>query len=259
MKLVILAGGKGTRFVEETSSKPKPMIEVGGKPIIWLIMKYYSKFKINEFIICCGYKKEILKNFFLNNNYLSSDFSIDYRSNDVKINNKINENWKIHLVDTGDETNTAGRLKKVKKYVQNDEFFFFTYGDGLSNVNIKKQIQFHRNHKKLATVTAVKPPARFGAIILDKKKKYMVKNFKEKNDNNDLLINGGFFILSPKCIDFIKSFNSSWENDILPKIAKKKQLSAFIHKGFWRAMDSRRDKDQLEEIVKTGKIPWKNW
>ncbi len=259
MKLVILAGGKGTRFVEETSSKPKPMIEVGGKPIIWLIMKYYSKFKINEFIICGGYKKEVLKNYFLKNKYMYSEFSIDFFSNTQKIKGKNKKNWKIHLVDTGDKTNTAGRLKKVKKYLKNEEFFFFTYGDGLSNVNIKKQIQFHKTNKKLATVTAVKPPARFGSIILDKKKNFLVKDFKEKNDNSDLLINGGFFILSPKCIDYIKSYDSSWEFDVLPKIAKKRQLSAFVHKGFWQAMDSRRDKDQLEEIVKNRKIPWINW
>jgi len=244
MKLVILAGGKGTRFIEETSTKPKPMIEIGGKPIIWQIMKYYSKYNVNEFIICCGYKKEVLIKYFNKKNFR---------------NNINSENWKIHLVDTGDETNTAGRIKKIKKYIKNEIFFFFTYGDGLSNVDINKQIKFHITSKRLATVTAVQPPARFGAILLDPKNKNIVKDFREKNDNHNILINGGFFILSPKCIDYIKSFNTSWEIDILPKIAKDRQLSAFIHKGFWKAMDSRRDKDQLEEIVKTGKIPWKNW
>ena len=238
MKLVILAGGKGTRFVEETSSKPKPMIDVGGKPIIWQIMKYYSMFNVNEFIICCGYKQEVIKKYF------------------SKIKK---ENWKVNLVDTGHETNTAGRIKKIKKYVKNEKYFFFTYGDGLSNIDINKQIKFHETHKRFATVTAVQPPARFGAILLDPNHKNLVKDFKEKNDNNNILINGGFFILSPKCIDYIKSYNKSWEIDILPKIAKDKQLCAFIHKGFWKAMDARRDKDQLEEIVKTGKIPWKNW
>ena len=189
MKLVILAGGKGTRFVEETSTKPKPMIDVGGKPIIWQIMKYYSMFNVNEFIICCGYKQEVIKKYF------------------SKIKK---ENWKVNLVDTGYETNTAGRIKKIKKYVKNEKYFFFTYGDGLSNININKQIKFHETHKRLATVTAVQPPARFGAILLDPNRKNLVKDFKEKNDNNNILITGGFFILSPECIDYIKSYNKSW-------------------------------------------------
>ena len=239
MKAVILAGGRGTRLNEETKNIPKPMVKIGGKPILWHIMKIYSSYGINEFIICCGYKKEIIENYFK-------------RYNSPK--NK--ENWKVTLIDTGKESMTGGRLKRVKRLISNEKFFFFTYGDGISDINIKQLINFHLKNKKLATVTAVRPPGRYGVLNI---KKSMVKKFSEKAKGGDGYINGGFFILSPKVLSLINSDKTTWEQEPMLKLAKKKQLMAYKHDGFWQSMDTYRDKLQLEELWKNKNAKWKIW
>ena len=239
MKAVILAGGRGTRLNEETKNIPKPMVKIGGKPILWHIMKIYSSYGINEFIICCGYKKEIIENYFK-------------RYNSPK--NK--ENWKVTLIDTGKESMTGGRLKRVKRLISNEKFFFFTYGDGISDINIKQLINFHLNNKKLATVTAVRPPGRYGVLNI---KNSMVKKFSEKAKGGDGYINGGFFILSPKVLNLINSDKTTWEQEPMLKLAKKKQLMAYKHDGFWQSMDTYRDKLQLEELWKNKNAKWKIW
>jgi glucose-1-phosphate cytidylyltransferase len=239
MKAVILAGGRGTRLNEETKNIPKPMVKIGGKPILWHIMKIYSSYGINEFIICCGYKKEIIENYFK-------------RYNSPK--NK--ENWKVTLIDTGKESMTGGRLKRVKRLISNEKFFFFTYGDGLSDINIKQLINFHLKNKKLATVTAVRPPGRYGVLNI---KNSMVKKFSEKAKGGDGYINGGFFILSPKVLNLINSDKTTWEQEPMLKLAKKKQLMAYKHDGFWQSMDTYRDKLQLEELWKNKNAKWKIW
>jgi len=242
MKAVILAGGYGTRLYEETKNIPKPMVKIGSKPILWHIMKIYSYYGVNEFIICCGYKKNIIKKYFE-----------DFQS---RKKNKKKENWKIRLIDTGKNTLTGGRLKRVKKFILKEKFFFFTYGDGVSNINIKKLINFHLKHKKLATVTAVKPPGRYGVLSINNS---FVKNFSEKKKGGDGYINGGFFILSPKVIKYIKNDKTVWEKDPMFFLAKKKQLMAFKHHGFWQSMDTYRDKLQLENIWRTKNAHWKIW
>jgi len=239
MKAVILAGGRGTRLNEETKNIPKPMVKIGGKPILWHIMKIYSSYGINEFIICCGYKKEIIENYFK-------------RYNSPK--NK--ENWKVTFIDTGKESMTGGRLKRVKRLISNEKFFFFTYGDGLSDINIKQLINFHLKNKKLATVTAVRPPGRYGVLNI---KNSMVKKFSEKAKGGDGYINGGFFILSPKVLNLINSDKTTWEQEPMLKLAKKKQLMAYKHDGFWQSMDTYRDKLQLEELWKNKNAKWKIW
>ena len=239
MKAVILAGGRGTRLNEETKNIPKPMVKIGGKPILWHIMKIYSNYGIKEFIICCGYKKEIIENYFK-------------RYNSPK--NK--ENWKVTLIDTGKESMTGGRLKRVKRLISNEKFFFFTYGDGISDINIKKLINFHLKNKKLATVTAVRPPGRYGVLNI---KNSMVKKFSEKAKGGDGYINGGFFILSPKVLNLINSDKTTWEQEPMLKLAKKKQLMAYKHDGFWQSMDTYRDKLQLEELWKNKNAKWKIW
>ena len=239
MKVVILAGGRGTRLHEETKNIPKPMVKIGGKPILWHIMKIYSSYGIKEFIICCGYKKEIIENYFK-------------RYNSPK--NK--ENWKVTLIDTGKESMTGGRLKRVKRLISNEKFFFFTYGDGLSDINIKQLINFHLKNKKLATVTAVRPPGRYGVLNI---KKSMVEKFSEKAKGGDGYINGGFFILSPKVLNLINSDKTTWEQEPMLKLAKKKQLIAYKHDGFWQSMDTYRDKLQLEKIWKNKNAKWKIW
>ena len=239
MKAVILAGGRGTRLNEETKNIPKPMVKIGGKPILWHIMKIYSSYGINEFIICCGYKKEIIENYFK-------------RYNSPK--NK--ENWKVTLIDSGKESMTGGRLKRVKRLISNEKFFFFTYGDGISDINIKQLINFHLNNKKLATVTAVRPPGRYGVLNI---KNSMVKKFSEKAKGGDGYINGGFFILSPKVLNLINSDKTTWEQEPMLKLAKKKQLMAYKHDGFWQSMDTYRDKLQLEELWKNKNAKWKIW
>jgi glucose-1-phosphate cytidylyltransferase len=256
MKAVILAGGLGTRISEETHLKPKPMIEIGSKPILWHIMKYYSSFGVNEFIICCGYKGYLIKEYFANYFLHSSDVTFDIKKNEMLIHQIKSEPWRVTLVDTGESTLTGGRLKRVKEYLERDEFFCFSYGDGLSNINIKKSIDFHKKHKKLATVTAVKPPGRYGALLTEGNE---VTSFIEKPAGDGSLINGGFFILSNKCIDLIKGDNTSWENEILPELALKGELMAFKHNGFWQPMDTLREKTLLEDMWASGNAPWKIW
>jgi glucose-1-phosphate cytidylyltransferase len=256
MKAVILAGGLGTRISEETHLKPKPMIEIGGKPILWHILKMYSSHGINEFIICCGYKGYVIKEYFANYFLHMSDVTIDLDNNKMKVHKKNAEPWKITLVDTGDKTMTGGRLKRVASFVKDEEAFCFTYGDGLSNLNIMQTIEFHKTQGLLATVTAVQPPGRFGALQIDEGK---VKGFFEKPRGDGGLINGGFFVLSPKCIDYIKGDEVSWEDEPLNNLAGEGKLAAFEHQGFWQPMDTLREKNILEDLWETGKAPWKSW
>jgi glucose-1-phosphate cytidylyltransferase len=256
MKLVILAGGYGTRLIEETISRPKPLVEIGQKPIIWHIMKYYSKFGINKFIICCGYKGEMLKSYFLNYKLNNSDIELNLNKNEFKILKKNNNNWDIKLIDTGLKTLTGGRIRRIKDYINKNENFCMTYGDGLSDVNIKKLINFHKKQNKIATITAVKQPVRFGILDLNKN---MVKDFSEKSKLKENWINGGFFVLNEKIFNYLKNDKTIFEKEPLKKLSKKNQLSAFRHKGFWYAMDSMRDKEYLENLWENNKSPWKIW
>jgi glucose-1-phosphate cytidylyltransferase len=256
MKAVILAGGLGTRISEETHLKPKPMIEIGGMPILWHIMKLYSSHSVNEFIICCGYKGYVIKEYFANYFLHMSDVTFDMSSNKMEVHHKNAEPWRVTLVDTGNESMTGGRLKRVKKYLEEEELFCFTYGDGLSNVNITKEIEFHKNHGKLATITAVMPPGRYGAIVRESE---VVTGFVEKPRGDGGLINGGFFVLSPKVIDFIEGDNISWENEPLNKLASLGELQCFEHFDFWQPMDTLREKNLLEDLWNSGKAPWKIW
>ena len=255
MKCVILAGGFGTRLSEETNLLPKPMIEIGEKPIIWHIMKHYSVYGINEFIICAGYKANVIKDYFLNYKANNSSLHIDLNSNEVSFETKHEENWKVSIVDTGLETNTAGRLKLIQNYIDG-ESFLMTYGDGVGDINIEELIKFHNNHGKLVTLTATIPEGRFGAISLEDNK---VKSIKEKLDTADKFINGGFFVINKKALDYIENINQQWEMEPLTKIAKDGQLMAFKHRGFWKAMDHLRDKNQLDELASTNNPPWKTW
>lgn len=256
MKAVILAGGLGTRISEETHLKPKPMIEIGGKPILWHIMKTYSSHGVTDFLICCGYKGYVIKEYFANYFLHMSDVTFDMANNQMTVHQQKAEPWRVTLVDTGEETLTGGRLKRVAEYVQDEEAFCFTYGDGVSDVDISREIAFHKQHGKLATVTAVQPPGRYGALQLDGAK---VAGFTEKPRGDGGLINGGFFVLSPKCIDLIAGDQSSWEGEPLTQLAAAGQLMAFEHKGFWQPMDTLREKNLLEELWASGKAPWKNW
>ena len=258
MKVVIFAGGFGTRISEESHLKPKPMIEIGGKPIIWHIMKYYDSFGFNDFIICLGYKgyyiKEYFKNYFLHN----SDISVDLNSNQLSILKSPKENFKITLIDTGLKTKTAGRLKRVREYTLNEPFML-TYGDGLSNVNIKDLIQFHKNNNKIVTVTSIKPEGRFGNIVADDNN--VVKSFMEKPDGDGNWINGGFFICEPKVFDYLDGDMDDimWEESPLIELTNDNELVAYKHHGFWKCMDALRDKNELEKIWDSGNAEWKNW
>ena len=256
MKLVILAGGLGTRISEETNLKPKPMIEIGGKPILWHIMKTYSEYGINEFIICCGYKGYVIKEYFANYFLHMSDVTFDMKKNEMTVHNERAEAWKVTLVDTGDNTLTGGRLKRVAEYVKDDDLFCFTYGDGVGDIDIKKLIEFHKSHGKLATLTATVPPGRFGALDIDGTQ---IKSFKEKPKGDGSKINGGYFVLSPKVINLIKDDYTTWEQEPLQELAKKGELMAFEHDGFWQPMDTLQDKNKLNEIWESGKAPWKIW
>lgn len=256
MKTVILAGGLGTRISEETHLKPKPMIEIGGKPILWHIMKMYSSHGIHDFIICCGYKGYIIKEYFANYFLHMSDVTFDMAHNTMKIHQQYAEPWKVTLVDTGEETLTGGRLKRVEKYLKNEEAFCFTYGDGVADIDITAEIAFHKNHGKLATVAAVQPPGRYGALQLEHKQ---VTGFIEKPRGDGGLINGGFFVLSPKCLAFIDGDLTSWEGPPISKLAGMGELMAFEHNGFWQPMDTLRDKNHLEELWDSGNAPWKVW
>lgn len=255
MKTVILAGGLGTRISEESHIKPKPMIEIGGKPILWHIMKIYSTHGINDFIVCLGYKGYLIKEYFANYFLHSSDVTFDIANNNMKVHHNGADAWRVTLVDTGENTMTGGRLKRIKPYL-NDEHFCFTYGDGVSNVNITKLIQFHKQQRTLATVTAVQPPGRFGALNMTKNK---ITGFQEKPPGDNSWVNGGFFVLSPKAIDYIEGDDTVWERNPLEKLAKEEHLSAFTHDGFWQPMDTLRDKNYLEELWNSDKAPWKIW
>jgi glucose-1-phosphate cytidylyltransferase len=255
MKVVILAGGLGTRISEESLLKPKPLIEIGGKPIIWHIMKLYSKYGLNDFIICCGYKGYLIKEYFVNYSLHTTDITVNVRSNKIKVHKKNTEPWNVTLVDTGDQSLTGDRIKKIEQFI--DEDFCLTYGDGLCSVNIKKIIEFHKKNKKLATVLGVKPAGRFGAMEIINNN--IVSNFLEKPPGEGGWVNGGFFVLSKKIFKYITKSNCVWEKEPLEKLSKDKQLVAFEHDGFWHAMDTLRDKNYLEELWNTNKAPWKTW
>ena len=257
MKAVILAGGFGTRISEETHLKPKPMIEIQGRPILWHIMKIYSFYGVKEFIICLGYKGYMIKEYFSNFLLHQSDIKINLKNNSIKFLNNSSEDWDVTLVDTGIESMTGGRLKRIKPYLDNGEDFFFTYGDGLSDVNINKLVKFHKNQKTLATLSAVYPPGRFGALTINEENK--VISFKEKPKGDGSFINGGFFILSPKVIDYIEDDYTIWEQEPLINLANDNELSCYIHSGFWHPMDTLRDKNYLNDLYMKNKAPWKIW
>lgn len=256
MKAVILAGGLGTRISEETHLKPKPMINIGGHPILWHIMKTYSSHGVNDFVICCGYKGYVIKEYFANYFLHMSDVTFDMSNNHIEVHEQHAEPWRVTLVDTGEETMTGGRLRRVRPYLENEEQFCFTYGDGLSDVDISAQLAFHRAHGKLATVTAVLPPGRYGAL---ERVGDQVQGFTEKPRGDGGWINGGFFVLSPKVIDLIEGDTTSWEAEPLAQLAKADQLMAFEHSGFWQAMDTLREKNLLEDLWQSGRAPWKRW
>jgi len=256
MKAVILAGGLGTRLSEETVSKPKPMVEIGGLPILWHIMKTYSHFGVNEFIICCGYKGYVIKEYFANYFLHNSDVTFCMKENKMEVHEKRTEPWTVTLIDTGHSTMTGGRLKRVKKHVEDEEAFFFTYGDGVGDINIMKSLALHKSEGRLATMTATYPPGRFGAIDIQDNR---VLSFKEKPKGDGAMINGGFFVLSPKVIDYIDDDTTIWEQYPLMQLAKENQLTAYEHYGFWQPMDTLRDKHQLEDLWQSGRAPWKLW
>jgi glucose-1-phosphate cytidylyltransferase len=256
MKVVILAGGYGTRLSEETVNIPKPMVEIGGKPILWHIMKIYSHYGYNDFIICLGYKGYIIKEYFMNYFMHMSDITVDLSNGGIKVHNSKAENWRVTLVDTGLDTMTGGRIKRIKDHL-NGERFMLTYGDGVGDVNINSLIKFHESHGKLATMTAVQPSGRFGALRINDEKK--VESFVEKPAGDGAWINGGFFVLEPQVIDYIKDDNSIWEREPLENLTKESQLFAYKHEGFWKPMDTLRDKIELERLWSTKEAPWKVW
>ncbi len=256
MKVVILAGGFGTRISEETDSTPKPMIQIGFKPILWHIMKIYSHYGMNDFIICCGYKGHVIKEYFANYFLHMSDVTLCMKKNEMKVHQERAEPWTITLVDTGESTMTGGRIRKIKEYVKDDKAFCLTYGDGVSDVNIGKLIKYHEQQKTLATLTAAYPPSRFGALDVLKGK---VRTFIEKPRGDGGRINGGFFVLSPKIIDLIDGDSTVWEQYPMETLAQQGEMSAFEHDGFWQPMDTLRDKNYLEELWLTNKAPWKVW
>jgi glucose-1-phosphate cytidylyltransferase len=256
MKVVILAGGLGTRISEESYLKPKPMIEIGGKPILWHIMKIYSAHGANDFVICCGYKGYVIKEYFANYFMHNSDITFDMTDNSMIVHQRKSEPWRVTLVDTGENTQTGGRLKRVAEHIKGEDAFCFTYGDGVCNLNIRNAIEFHRSHGKLATVTAVLPPGRYGALERNGNE---VTRFTEKPRGDGGMINGGYFILSPRVLDLIDGDDTSWEGSPNVRLAAMGQMMAFEHRGFWQPMDTLRDKVLLEELWKSGKAPWKVW
>jgi glucose-1-phosphate cytidylyltransferase len=256
LKAVILAGGLGTRISEETVTKPKPLVEIGGRPILWHIMKMYSAHGINDFVICCGYKGYLIKEYFSNYFLHMSDVTFDLASNSSVVRENHAEPWKVTLIDTGEHTNTGGRLRRVGDLVAGDEAFCFTYGDGVSDIDIGREMAFHREHGHWATVAAVQPPGRYGALQLDGER---VTGFIEKAAGDGGFINGGFFVLSPKVLPLIAGDGTSWEGDVLPQIVDRGELMSYAHKGFWQPMDTLREKNQLEALWATGKAPWKAW
>ena len=256
MKAVILAGGFGTRISEESHLRPKPMIEIGGKPILWHIMKIFSHYDVNEFIICCGYKGFVIKEYFANYFLHMSDVTFDMQLNQMEVHQRKAEPWRVTLVDTGEATLTGGRLKRLAHYIADDEAFCLTYGDGVADVDVRAQIAFHKSHGKWATVTAVEPPGRYGALDLDGSR---VRGFREKPRGDGARINGGFFVLSPRCLGLIEGDTTAWEKEPLEALARNDQLRAFHHDGFWQPMDTLRDKNQLESLWLSGAAPWKCW
>ena len=256
MKAVILAGGLGTRLSEETNLKPKPMVEIGGRPILWHIMKMYAHHGVSDFIICCGYKGYVIKEYFANYFLHMSDVTFDMNNNTMEVHNKRAEPWKVTLVDTGDHSMTGGRLRRIADYIKDEDEFCFTYGDGVGDIDISKSIQYHKSHGKLATLTATYPPGRFGALDISEGE---VKSFKEKPKGDGAMINGGFFVLSPKVLQYLNSDEDIWENEPLSSLATEGQLMAYEHTGFWQPMDTLRDKTKLEELWNSGKAPWKCW
>jgi glucose-1-phosphate cytidylyltransferase len=257
MKAVILAGGLGTRLSEETSIKPKPMVEIGGQPILWHIMKIYSAHGINDFIICCGYKGYVIKEYFANYFLRMSDVTFDMRFNQMNVHSGNAEPWRVTLVDTGESTLTGGRLKRVREHIGN-ETFCFTYGDGVSNINVTELVEFHKSHGAKATLTAVQPAGRFGAIVLGEEQT-KINSFHEKPDGDGAWINGGYFVLEPEVIDYIAEDSTTWEQEPLQKLAHEGQLHAYKHSDFWQPMDTLKDKNYLEGLWKSNKAPWKVW
>jgi glucose-1-phosphate cytidylyltransferase len=256
MKAVILAGGQGTRLSEETGMRPKPLVEIGGRPILWHILNIYSHHGINDFVICCGYKGYLIKEYFANYFLHMSDVTFDLRENSTRIHQSVAEPWQVTLVDTGENTGTGGRLKRIAPYLDADDPFCMTYGDGVSDVDISASIAFHRNHGKLATVTAVQPPARFGGLVIDGT---AIREFQEKPQGEGGWINGGFFVLSPEAIREVHEENWMFEQEPMQSLTKRKQVEAFFHRGFWQPMDTLRDKQRLEELWSSGRAPWKTW
>jgi glucose-1-phosphate cytidylyltransferase len=256
MKAVILAGGLGTRISEETIVKPKPMIEIGGKPILWHILKLYSSHGINEFIICCGYKGYMIKEYFSNYFLHMSDVTFDMKNNEMHVHENHAEPWKVTLVNTGEDSMTGGRLKRVAEYLKDENCFCMTYGDGVGNVNISESVAFHLKQNRLATVTATHPPAKFGALAIDGD---TVSKFQEKPSGEEGMVSGGFFVLSPKVLDYIQDDSSSWEHIPMERLAEEGELSVFKHHGFWQPMDTLRDKQYLERLWASGEAPWKSW
>jgi glucose-1-phosphate cytidylyltransferase len=256
VKAVILAGGLGTRISEETQLKPKPMVEIGGMPILWHILKLYSAHGVNDFVICCGYRGYVIKEYFANYFLHMSDVTFDMGTNRMQVHQQKAEPWKVTLVDTGDSTMTGGRLKRAADYIRNEEAFCFTYGDGVSDLDIRAEIAFHRRHGKWATIAAVRPPGRFGAL---ERSGDQVTGFIEKPRGDGGMINGGFFVLSPRCVDLIEGDQTIWEAAPMTRLAEMGQMQAYEHDGFWQPMDTLRDKNQLEELWNSGKAPWKVW
>ena len=257
MKVVILAGGYGTRISEETSVRPKPMVAINGQPILWHIMKIYGHYGFNDFVICCGYKGYVIKDYFINYVLRSSDVTVDLSTNRVKLHNNTTEPWNVTMIDTGDGTMTGGRLKRVQ-HLLNDEPFFLTYGDGVSDIDIKASLEFHRDHGLLATMTAVQPPGRFGTFRLEDGQT-RVRRFREKPMQDDAWINGGFFVLDPGVIEYIDDDDTVWEQKPLERLARDQQLAAYRHNGFWHPMDTLRDKNVLEDMWNGDDTPWKIW
>ncbi|HTU70573.1 MAG TPA: glucose-1-phosphate cytidylyltransferase [Candidatus Baltobacteraceae bacterium] len=256
MKAVILAGGLGTRLSEETTLRPKPMIEIGGKPVLWHVMKTYSHWGINDFIVCCGYKGYMIKEYFHNYALHMSDVTIDLRADSLTVHRSDVEPWSITLVDTGEGTQTGGRLKRVARYLEGEDLFCFTYGDGLSDVNVPDAIAFHRNSRTLATLTAVQPPGRFGQLEMSEAR---ITSFREKPPGDGAWINGGYFVLNPGVFEYIRGDMTAWEREPMERLAAEGNLSAWVHRGFWHPMDTMRDKILLEDLWESGGAPWKVW
>ena len=256
MKAVILAGGLGTRLSEETGTRPKPMVDIGGRPILWHILKIYSHYGINDFIVCCGYKGYLIKEYFANYFLHMSDVTFDMKENRMQVHQSVAEPWRVTVVDTGDNAGTGGRLKKVAQYLQEEDSFCMTYGDGLSNIDVAKSIAFHKSHGKLVTVTAVQPPARFGGLQIDGT---AISSFQEKPNGEGGWVNGGFFVMKLAALDEIEGDSSMFEREPMQALTLKNQVQAFFHHGFWQPMDTLRDKQRLEDLWAGGRAPWKSW